>query len=67
MDMVRGLAVLALAGCLLFPVQGQAAEREVTVVESPETGDHMNPVFSAMVLVLSGMGLYWCGEKIWKK
>ena len=66
MGMVRGLAVLALVGCLAFPVQA-VQTREVTVVESPETGDHMNPVFSAMVLVLSGMGLYWCGEKIWKK
>ena len=65
--MVRGLAVLAIIGCLAVPAQGQTVEREVTVVESPDTGDHMNPVFTAMALVLSGMGLYFCGEKIWKK
>ena len=67
MAMGRGLAVLALVGCLAIPAQGQTVSREVTVVESPDTGDHMNPVFAAMGLVLSGMGLYFCGEKIWKK
>jgi len=55
-----------MVGCLSVPAQAVQV-REVTVVESPMTGDHMNPVFSAMVLVLSGMGLYYCGEKIWKK
>ena len=64
--MVRGLAVLAVMGCLALPVQAEAV-KEVTVIESPETGDHMNPVFSAMVLILSGMGIYSCAEKIWKK
>ena len=67
MGMIRGMAVLALMGCLALPTQGQMICREVTVVESPDTGDHMNPVFTAMGLVLSGMGLYFCGEKIWKK
>ena len=67
MGMVRGLLALAVAGCLSLPIQAQTVSREVTVVESPGTGDHMYPVFSAMGLVLSGMGLYFCGEKIWKK
>ena len=64
--MIRGLAVLAVVGCLMMPAEAEEV-REVTVIESPDTGDHMNPVFSAMGLILSGLGLYYCGEKIWKK
>ena len=64
--MIRGLAVVAVVGCLMVPGEVQEV-REVTVIESPDTGDHMDPVFSAMGLILSGLGLYYCGEKIWKK
>ena len=64
--MIRGLAVVAVVGCLMVPGEVQEV-REVTVIESPDTGDHMDPVFSAMGMILSGLGLYYCGEKIWKK
>ena len=64
--MVRGLAALAVVGCLAIPAQA-AQVKEVTVLESPHRGDRIDPVFPAMGLVLSGLGLYFWGEKIWKK
>lgn len=37
------------------------------LTSSPKTGQHPAPLFAAMGLVLSGMGLYVCVEKIRKK
>lgn len=37
------------------------------LTQSPRTGQHPAPMFAAMGLVLSGMGLYLLGEKHWKK
>ena len=64
--MVRGLAALAVVGCLALPAQ-EVQIKEVTVLEMPGRGGRVDPVFPAMGLVLSGLGLYFWGEKIWKK
>lgn len=37
------------------------------ITESPQTGEHPAPLIGAMGLVLSGMGLYVCGERILKR
>ena len=37
--------------------------RPIVVMDSPATGQTFSPLIAAMVLVLSGAGLYWCVEK----
>ena len=37
------------------------------LTESPPTGEHLSPVFAAMGLILSGMGLAACAQKLRKK
>ena len=64
--MVRGLAALAVVGCLALPAQA-AQVKEVTVLEFPDRGERVDPVFPAMGLVLSGLSIYFWSEKIWKK
>jgi len=39
----------------------------VLLTQSPKTGQHPAPLIGAMGLVLSGMGLYFCVEKLRKK
>lgn len=37
------------------------------LTESPQTGQHPAPLFAAMGMVLSGLGLYFCLENLRKK
>lgn len=42
-------------------------QKKMVAVESPKTGQHPAPIIGAMGLVLTGMGLVFCFEKIKKK
>ena len=42
-------------------------KQSLLLTQSPRTGQHPAPIFGAMGLVLSGMGLYLCVEKLRKK
>ena len=57
------LVQLPMAGS--WEVLAKPKAREL-LTQSPKTGDHPAPVFSAMGLILSGMGLTVCVEKLRK-
>ncbi len=54
------------------PLNGQweiyAEPKTATLqVESPRTGDSLSPLFGAMGMVLAGMGLWACGDRLRKR